>query len=287
MAQTAARMDEFELYAATAETVGVPYEWLSPAQIRDRWPLVRAGDLKGALFHPTDGYINPADVTQAMAKGARQFGCEIHRKAQIDGLRWTGSEWIVSGRIMTERGGNLVPSDEVFEMAQGERRAPGAARRRREMVRPRGARRLDPRPLRNRRPGAVRIRRARQLGRDATPLEDGIDRFVDVSKDFHGKAAMEATGERSLCVTLLVDGPDDADPWGREALHFDGATVGRLTSGGGSEAFGKSIGMGFVRPDLATPGTRLEVRMQGRLWSATVTEDCPYDPTNARIRADG
>ena len=33
---------------------------------------MRTEDLKGAIYHPTDGYINPADVTQAMAKGARQ-----------------------------------------------------------------------------------------------------------------------------------------------------------------------------------------------------------------------
>ena len=116
MAQTRARMDEFELYAATAETVGVPFEWLTPGEIGERWPLVRTEDLVGALFHPTDGYINPADVTQAMAKGARQRGVEIVRKAQVDGYEWTGSEWIVRGRMMTERGGNLVPSDETFEI---------------------------------------------------------------------------------------------------------------------------------------------------------------------------
>ena len=45
--------------------------------------------------------------------------------------------------------------------------------------------------------------------------------------------------------------------------------------------------MGYVRPDLATPGTRLAVRMQRELWSAVVAEDSPHDPTNARIRADG
>ncbi len=71
MAQTDARMDEYRLYSSVADTVGIPYEFLTPAQIADRWPLVRTDDLKGALFHPTDGYINPADVTQAMAKGAR------------------------------------------------------------------------------------------------------------------------------------------------------------------------------------------------------------------------
>ena len=126
-----------------------------------------------------------------------------------------------------------------------------------------------------------------ELGRDATPLEAGLDRFVDLSKDFRGKAAMEAKGIRSLCVTLLIDGPQDADPWGREGIFLDGQKVGRLTSGGYSAAFGKQIGMGYVRPDLAQPGTRLKVRMFRELWDAEVTEDSPYDPTNARIRQDG
>ncbi|MGN7869071.1 GcvT family protein [Paracoccus sp. 22332] len=126
-----------------------------------------------------------------------------------------------------------------------------------------------------------------ELGRDATPLEAGLDRFVDLSKDFRGKAAMEAKGIRSMCVTLLIDGPQDADPWGREGIFLDGRKVGRLTSGGYSVAFGKQIGMGYVRPDLAAPGTRLKVRMFRDLWDAEVAEDSPYDPQNARIRVDG
>ncbi|MGR3793671.1 GcvT family protein [Vannielia sp. SX4] len=126
-----------------------------------------------------------------------------------------------------------------------------------------------------------------ELGRDATPLEAGLDRFVDLTKDFHGKAAMEAKGIRSMCVTVLVDGPDDADPWGREALYDGDTKVGRLTSGGYSVAFGKSIGMGYVSPDLAKPGTKLKVKMQDKLWDVEVTEDSPYDPTNAVIRIDG
>jgi dimethylglycine dehydrogenase len=738
MAQTDARMDEFQLYASTAETVGIPYEWLTPSAIKARWPLVRTEDLKGALFHPTDGYINPADVTQAMAKGARQRGVEIVRKAQVDAYRWTGSEWIVSGHVMADRGGNLVPTDETFEItaehvvtatgnhAQRTARllgikipaipvehqyivtepdpalvafrethpehpvlrdadarwyvreerggwilgpyedgaparfehavpesfradlfpldlerieeeymsmihripssesaglkddfngpicytpdgnplvgpAPGlrnmwlaegfsfgitaaggvghylaqmmvggeaeidmasldprrfgpwvtteyAARKNeecyahvfvlhhpdeeREACRPlrtapcydrvkaRGAQfgqvngwerpiyfapqgfddhaarsfrrggwwpyaveeakairenvgmidatafakhvlkgpgatafldwftcnrlpkpgrisltyaltdagtvrteytiarmaedayylvsagawaaydgdflaravedrladfgpmyladvttqfgvfaiagpssrdllaRLirDPEPataLGNKRfpwlavrnvemlmcpvtalrvaytgelgwelhhpiemqnylfdrlmeagePLGLKLVGARaqnwlrqeksyrafgsELGRDATPLEADLPRFVDLSKDFRGKAGLEATGVRSKCVTLLIDGPDDADPWGREALYAaDGTRVGRLTSGGWSVAFGKSIGLGYVRPDHAGVGTRLEVRMQNRLWPAEIVEDSPYDPHNARIRAD-
>ncbi|KPQ07899.1 MAG: dimethylglycine dehydrogenase [Rhodobacteraceae bacterium HLUCCA12] len=126
-----------------------------------------------------------------------------------------------------------------------------------------------------------------ELGRDATPLEADLPRFVDMSKEFHGKDAMTATGIRSTCVTLLIDGPADNDPWGREALYDGDRKVGRLTSGGYSVAFGKQIGMGYVAPDVAKPGTVLTVRMQGELWPAVVTEDSPYDPANARIREDG
>ncbi|MFT6062129.1 MAG: dimethylglycine dehydrogenase [Paracoccaceae bacterium] len=125
------------------------------------------------------------------------------------------------------------------------------------------------------------------LGRDATPLESGLDRFVDLTKDFRGKAAMQAKGIRTKCVTLLIDGPSDADPWGREALLLNGEKIGRLTSGGYSVTAGKSIGMGYVRPDLAIPGTELKVRMFRELWTATITEDSPWDPTSARIRVTG
>ncbi len=126
-----------------------------------------------------------------------------------------------------------------------------------------------------------------ELGRDATPLEAGLDRFVDLSKDFQGKAAMLATGIRSRCVTVLIDGPPDTDPWGKEALLSDGVKVGRLTSGGYSVAFGKQIGMGYVPDALSAVGTRLQVRMNRELWDAVVVEDSPFDPTNARIRVDG
>ncbi|WP_394153600.1 FAD-dependent oxidoreductase [Loktanella salsilacus] len=126
-----------------------------------------------------------------------------------------------------------------------------------------------------------------ELGRDATPLEADLPRFVDLTKDFHGKVEMQAKGIRSTCVTLLIDGPDNADPWGREALYHGDMRVGRLTSGGYSVHFGKSIGMGYVHPDHAAVGTQLQVKMFDQLWPATIVEDSPYDPQNATIRKDG
>ena len=126
-----------------------------------------------------------------------------------------------------------------------------------------------------------------ELGRDATPLEAGLDRFVDLEKDFRGKQAMLDTGIRAKCVTLLIDGPEDTDPWGKEAITLNGEKVGRLTSGGYSVAFGKQIGMGYVRPDLAEVGTKLKVKIRLQEWDAVVAEDSPHDPSNARIRIDG
>jgi dimethylglycine dehydrogenase len=127
-----------------------------------------------------------------------------------------------------------------------------------------------------------------ELGRDANPLEADLPRFVDLEKDFHGKDKMVETGVRVKCCTLLINGPEDADPWGREALYTeDGTRVGRLTSGGYSVHFEQSIGMGYVTPDLAVEGTKLKVKMQNKLWDATVTCDSPYDPKNETIRKDG
>ena len=126
-----------------------------------------------------------------------------------------------------------------------------------------------------------------ELGRDATPVEADLPRFIDLSKEFYGKAAMEAHGVVSKCVTLLIDGPADADPWGREALYHGETRVGRLTSGGYSVAFNKSIGMGYVPADLAVVGTKLKVQMFGQMWDAEITADSPYDPKNTMIRVDG
>ena len=119
MAQTQERIDEFMLYSSTADTVNIPYEWKSPKQIKAEWPLVYTDDLKGAIYHPTDGYINPADLTQAIAKSARANGVKIERKIQADSLTWDGKEWHVKCTKMVEKGGNLIlGSDQITYIAE-------------------------------------------------------------------------------------------------------------------------------------------------------------------------
>ena len=126
-----------------------------------------------------------------------------------------------------------------------------------------------------------------ELGRDATPVEADLPRFIDMNKDFYGKQAMVEHGVKAKCVTILIDGPEDADPWGREVLYHGDTRVGRLTSGGYSVAFGKSIGMGYVSAETAVVGTKLKVKMFDQLWDAEIVEDSPYDPKNTTIRVDG
>jgi dimethylglycine dehydrogenase len=52
---------------------GMNLEILSPDEIKDKYPFIETHDLKGALYDPADGDIDPAQLTQALAKGARDW----------------------------------------------------------------------------------------------------------------------------------------------------------------------------------------------------------------------
>jgi dimethylglycine dehydrogenase len=90
------RMDEYHQYAGVAETIGVTVEFLTPQQVKELWPLCNVEGLVGAIHHPEDGYVQPADVTQAMARGARAGGAEIYRQTTVVGIERTRSgEWLI------------------------------------------------------------------------------------------------------------------------------------------------------------------------------------------------
>ncbi len=90
------RMDEYYQYAATARTIGVNVNFLTPDGVKELWPLCNTEGLVGAIHHPDDGYIQPADLTQALAKGARAMGAKIHRQTLVLGIEKKPSgEWLV------------------------------------------------------------------------------------------------------------------------------------------------------------------------------------------------
>ncbi len=86
LARTKDRWDEFMYYAGIAETIGVKVNILTPEQVKEIWPLCETDGLLGAIQHPDDGYIQPADLTQALAKGARDRGATIYRNTTVTAI---------------------------------------------------------------------------------------------------------------------------------------------------------------------------------------------------------
>lgn len=96
LANTQERMDEYKYYAGVAETLGVDVRYLTPDQVKEIWPLCKTDDLVGAIQHPRDGYIQPAELTQALAKGARDLGAKIYRNTAVRAIiQQPNGEWLV------------------------------------------------------------------------------------------------------------------------------------------------------------------------------------------------
>ena len=95
LACTEDRMDEYRYYAGVGKTVGVEINFLTPQQVGEIWPLCNTEGLVGAIQHPEDGYIQPNDLTTALARGARNLGAEIHRHTQVIAIEARGDGWLV------------------------------------------------------------------------------------------------------------------------------------------------------------------------------------------------
>ena len=106
LARTRDRMDEYNYYAGVAETIGVKVKFLTPDEVKTIWPLCDVEGIIGAIQHPEDGYIQPADLTQALARGARDRGAEINRHTTVTAIaRLPNGEWKVStdkGEVVCE-----------------------------------------------------------------------------------------------------------------------------------------------------------------------------------------
>jgi dimethylglycine dehydrogenase len=92
------RLDEYLWYAGSAATQGVEAHIIGPQDVHGLWPLIEKGDrIIGGLYHPQDGHIAPADVTQALAKGARDKGAKIYRNTEaLEFTQLRSGEWRVT-----------------------------------------------------------------------------------------------------------------------------------------------------------------------------------------------
>lgn len=100
LAHCAERMQEFERAAGMGRYQGMNIEILTPEETKERYPFLEVHDLHGALYDPHDGDIDPAQLTQALAKGARDLGQKILRFTPATGVTQDGDGWIVH----TEKG---------------------------------------------------------------------------------------------------------------------------------------------------------------------------------------
>ena len=100
LAHSKERMQEFERAAGMGRYQGMPIEILDPAETKARYPFLETHDLRGSLYDPNDGDIDPAQLTQALAKGARDLGAQILRFTPATGVSRENGEWIVH----TEKG---------------------------------------------------------------------------------------------------------------------------------------------------------------------------------------
>ena len=87
LASSEERMEEIARQAGWAKTFGLPLELISPAEAEALFPPMSTDGVLGAAYLPTDGYVDPSQLTFALAEGARRRGAEIEQRTRVTGIR--------------------------------------------------------------------------------------------------------------------------------------------------------------------------------------------------------
>ena len=95
LAHSKERMQEFKRAKGMGKSQGMNLDILAVDDIKGRYPFIETHDLRGALYDPNDGDIDPAQLTQALAKGARDLGAKILRFTPATGVSRQGDDWII------------------------------------------------------------------------------------------------------------------------------------------------------------------------------------------------
>ena len=95
LAHSKERMQEFKRAKGMGKSQGMDLDILAVDDIKGRYPFIETHDLHGALYDPNDGDIDPAQLTQALAKGARDLGAKILRFTPATGVSRQGDDWII------------------------------------------------------------------------------------------------------------------------------------------------------------------------------------------------
>ena len=269
LASSEERMEELRRQAGWAKTFGLPLELISAEEAKEMFPLMSTEGVLGAAWLPTDGYLDPSQLTYALADGARRGGCSILTATRVTGIevetgrvrRVLTDQGEIEAEVVVNAGGHVRRRDRADGRRAGADAAdvppvpghPALPRARRgapaHPARPRPARLL---PRGRRRPGDGRIR-ARQ---PAAFLPDGPDRFEQIPGDFNGRLLeddwdrfaeiVENSRRRvpamdEITVTKLINGPEAFTPDNEFCL-------------GETEVGGLFVAAGFCAHGLAGAG---------------------------------
>jgi len=101
LASSPERMEELTRQAGWAKTFGLPLELVSAEEAQRLFPPMSTEGVVGAAYLPTDGYIDPSQLTFALVEGARRRGAEICEDTRVTGIDVAGGA--VRG-VVTDRG---------------------------------------------------------------------------------------------------------------------------------------------------------------------------------------
>jgi 4-methylaminobutanoate oxidase (formaldehyde-forming) len=87
LASSRERLEEIARQAGWAKTFGLPLELISAAEAQELFPPMTAEGVLGAAYLPTDGYVDPSQLTFALAEGARRRGAEVATRTRVTGIR--------------------------------------------------------------------------------------------------------------------------------------------------------------------------------------------------------
>ena len=121
-----------------------------------------------------------------------------------------------------------------------------------------------------------------------SPFDASLDRFVDMNKEFVGKAALvaeKAKGSPYRFVPMILDDAGNADAPFCASIFSGDKRIGIATSGGWSFTLNKSIALGYVFPQFEAAGTKLEIEIFGNRVPVTVGAEPLFDPKNERLRS--
>jgi glycine cleavage system aminomethyltransferase T/glycine/D-amino acid oxidase-like deaminating enzyme len=101
LASSPERMEELRRQAGWAETFGLPLEIVSAAEAQERFPRMSPAGVLGAAWLPQDGYLDPSQLTFALADGARRYGAEIVTRTRVTEITLRGGR---VHEVVTDKG---------------------------------------------------------------------------------------------------------------------------------------------------------------------------------------